>query len=257
MSTLDDAFARFNRAQEHLATLHAETAAFLAADGYKISIEPSLKGQTYRCSVFGVRAKPVGGAWPLLIGEFLYNLRACLDYIAGGLNGRNFPIDASCQEYFAMNARGSFVGGFAQTLGMGGPIQAAIEALQPYNVTPITPRADPLWLLEALRNIDTHGHLHVIAGAITDSAWRVVPSGAIADGKITIPQSALGDRTEILRFKGRMLPEYDPARVKVEFNTTTHVVFGPGQAGEGQDVIELLEKISARVRGVAEALKEV
>src|SRR5437016_970997 len=80
MSQLDGAFARIDRAGEHLAELEAIIHTFRQGrhDAYSIKLDPNL-----------IKNGDIEPEWPvfnrlriaIIVGEICYNLRAALDYL--------------------------------------------------------------------------------------------------------------------------------------------------------------------------------
>lgn len=155
MHALDGAYVRLARAEEHLADLKVTSTALVDAE-LKALVEEMRANVKLRL-VFSLELgpkRPVPLKYSVLIGETIYNLRACLDYLVYELalldsgvvqNGTQFPTD-KCPETFNGRSRNWLRGV--------NPIHtAAIERLQPYNGVNWTK-----WL-QALSNPDKHRHL--------------------------------------------------------------------------------------------------
>jgi len=96
----DSCWARLDRAAEHLHAFGEAWAAFLADHPYRVFIEVNDDGS----GVVGIRReRPFPQRLPLLIGEFLYELRAtldnCLYEVAVIHSGQNPPTGASQLQF--------------------------------------------------------------------------------------------------------------------------------------------------------------
>jgi hypothetical protein len=103
-----------------------------------------------------------------VIGEALYNLRSALDHVVWPLRARAFPIYIEAAEFWkeAANGRPHHSSGYAKIIKVGDEkARELIVGLQPFNRVGGDPETHPLWLLNQLRNIDEHRHLHVVAAA--------------------------------------------------------------------------------------------
>lgn len=152
MHALDGAYIRFVRAEEHLIELRGVVDAFL--DGEHESARQALRLDEPGPVEVPLPKTPVPLIVSVLIGEIVYNLRACLDYLIYELaiidsgseqGGTQFPIEDT-QEGFRGRRR-------HYLKGINDAHAAAIERLQPYN------GVDWSKYLRTISNPDKHRHL--------------------------------------------------------------------------------------------------
>lgn len=79
---LDDAWARLDRAGEHIDALKAEIRRFGDSRPYSVTGDPDLKSGEY---VLRIKPKEPPRRIGVLIGDVLSNLRPALDYLVGAL----------------------------------------------------------------------------------------------------------------------------------------------------------------------------
>lgn len=187
--SLDNAFARVSRAEEHLARLEVE-------------IYSALKGSIVIASGATGLVTATGYSLPkmipILIGEVVYNLRAALDYLVfqlvyldGGKveKGTKFPIEDDAngwQRYFPTNSAGGSKRRrwkiWITILTPGH--QAAIKALQPFNGCGWTD------ILRKISNPDKHYDLVVINDATI--SVRITANAALESFAVPpMPDSAV------------------------------------------------------------------
>jgi hypothetical protein len=164
MATVD---LKLGRAQEHLDALDVEIGRYFAGKLYVPLREYNPQGD--RLSGLAVTQNPPAYL-ALLIGDYLHNARAALDYLAWQLvlaNGNTptaktkFPIFKHPRSHKKRASR------IAIQPGVAAPVLALIEALQPYHAN--DPALDPLWVLNELANIDKHRTLHTTTVWVSDS----------------------------------------------------------------------------------------
>lgn len=172
---------KLQRASQHLKELKAEIDGWVEGDGYSIRIEPDPDPQ---CREYKIKANILReiteDPFSLLIGDFLQNARAALDYIAFAL-GEAGADDGMLDDETALNAGFPIVGdvdreGFS---GRGGDrfdelaarkiptvteaVRAIIERSQPYYTGGELWASEPLWHLHELARFDRHRFLHPAA----------------------------------------------------------------------------------------------
>ena len=254
---LNDSVIRFERAKRHLNRLDSEvTDAFFRGDFRGIDSQTDRDGEVFTFRWIVSEVKPPDVWWPVLVGEILYNLRAALDYMAVGHGGKGFPIHADPKKWTEASSRTGVPfarSGFKLTEGMARPVAAAIEACQPYRMTPAQPRSDPLWLLDQLRNKDTHGQLHVVSTVATEGGYEVT-QGELTEIRSVTKFGPLKEGAEVMRVTGRIVRPAPP-NVTVRFRTTLSIAFEKGGPGGEQIVGVLLNDILNRVSLVAERVR--
>lgn len=172
--SLDNAYARVHRADQHLMRLEREVVLFLRSGPlFPVTIP------RYATGTFTASSQVVPSIISILIGETVYNLRAALDYLiyelaildSGDLQeGTQFPIEDRPQGW--RRNRGTYLKGLSPKH------QAAIEALQPYS------GCDWTGTLRNLSNPDKHRSL------IT-AEYGVILSTNISDKARTITRDTL------------------------------------------------------------------
>jgi hypothetical protein len=187
---------KLQRARKHLDELKAEVRRWVEEDGYTIRVEPD--PQPFE-AVYEVRAyilrDPAEDPFSLLIGDFLQNARAALDYIAFALGDAG--AGGAMPDRIAMNAgfpivpdidpqgfsgRGPDL--FAEAARrklptVAEPVRTAIERMQPYYTGGSVWWAEPLWVLHELARFDRHRFLHLTVVRTGDvrpdpAVWRNV-----------------------------------------------------------------------------------
>lgn len=155
---LDDAWAKVDRAGEHIEALKAEVRRFSNGRPYSVTGNADVDSGEY---VLRIKPEEPPKRVSVLIGDVLGNLRPSLDYLVGALavlNGgrvkqsHQFPI-CDTPALFKTELEKSRLAGIATDH------VALIERLQPYKR-----RKAKLWmrLLRDLSNPDKHRHLNVL-----------------------------------------------------------------------------------------------
>ncbi|WP_397535874.1 hypothetical protein [Roseateles sp.] len=184
MPSLDDAYTRLERADEHLSQVRALALQICnaQAEATKVRQEP---GQTIQPGEIGQifevesASTPIVGRLAILVGDSVNNLRSCLDYLVGELaeldSGSRkprtqFPVETSPAAFRGQRKR--FLNGVGDTHA------AYIETLQPYNGTVWTAK------LSSMSNWDKHNKLVLVAHDYLVSAsvtqGEPSPSGEVA-----------------------------------------------------------------------------
>lgn len=276
--------AKLARAAEHLQVLDEQIRLFLAEqepygltteqnswdDGEKRGIEVIFRAD--------IRQK-IDIRWSVTVGEFLYNARSALDHLAFALSCRlnqprpnraEFPVFLSSKDYRRMDNRSSPPiptkwSGLYKVRFMSDDVRALIETLQPYNGRG---EDSGLWLLESLRNFDTHQNIHIVGAMINDPRLTYsinrrglqildisVHSGPFEHGailascKIWVREVHLISWTDMFR-DGK--PDGSP--MKVGFNQPFNVAFDQIGPGRGKMIIPCLATIYEDVWMACEAL---
>jgi hypothetical protein len=172
MPDLTGAFAKIERAKEHIRDLDREKTAFLALNPYTVTPEYYVEHGATAYFLDECRAIPV--CVPLLAGDAAHCLRTALDYLAYSLvpavAGRGpathvyFPICKGLEEYRTESVR--------KTDGMPQSAKDRIDAFKPY-----LGGDNRLWNLHQLDIVDKHRLLATTATIVTkmgfevDAAW--------------------------------------------------------------------------------------
>ena len=234
---LDGAFARVNRAAEHIAELKRTVDIFQQAyhDAVASQFDSDLPDQPD----LGPKSVPAPEQIGILVGEICYNLRASLDYLVYELaildsgvvqDDTQFPIYDKEDEIQDFNKRTS------KTLkGINPRHRALIEALQPYKNCKWTAT------LREISNPDKHRRL--------PSSGRI---GRAATVPITLPSPTIS--TE------HIARGHDGVEKKVTLTTSLQVQIGVKTASDSVvetsvPVVEKIEELHSQVAHTLETFK--
>lgn len=166
--------------------------------------------------VYKIRQVPeMSPLWSLILGDYLTNARAALDYLAWQIalldnaptnNRTKFPIyDRNVDK----NGRPSpaKINGVTRK-----DLAEAVESVQPYNVSRFKPDRSPLCILNRLVNIDKHQLLLTVAGALKlDGMWWGTYDGIAPDPSLNLKSLNDGNPVAWFDFKGTLPhPDFDP-----------------------------------------------
>lgn len=167
---------KLRRARQHLKELEGLIARW-EREAYVLQVEPTSEPDYALKALLDVDTED-DPEWPLLIGDFLQNAWAALDYMAFALGDAGAPsgfmgADAAADSMFSIIGdvdRQGFSGRgpdlFAQAAAkrlatVSETARAAIERVQPYFVGGMAWRSEPLWILNELARYDRHRFLQV------------------------------------------------------------------------------------------------
>jgi hypothetical protein len=157
---------KLHRAAEHFKQLEAQVSGWEKGNGYTLNVKPDPDPPHY--IVRAELLRPVEDEpFPLVLGDFLQNARAALDYIAGALGNVGaggwmdetdalatmFPITRSPERFAEVVER--------RLPTVSDPVRAAIEDLQPYETGGDIWMFEPLWILNELARLDRHRFLQI------------------------------------------------------------------------------------------------
>lgn len=256
---LDDSVLRFERAKRRLDALEENIGAFFKeAEKDLLRADVELKGDSYDARWFCATAPITDIWWPVDIGEILYHLRSCLDFMAYGFGGHQFPIFKTCKGYHAQRTDGTPrpQTGDWHTSGMHHLLADAIEAEQPYNVYPEQPLRDPLVLLDRFRNWDAHADSHTIEAALIVDGYEPIAGEFTGERFRRMKPGPLHDGIQVARFTGKLVRPAPP-NAKVRLKTSLTIAFAEGSPARGELVGPVLADIYNRVSGIGERLREV
>jgi hypothetical protein len=158
---------KLRRAHEQFEALDVAIKRFLEADPkpYRILThdDPDTRDRIYGMEV--IQAPPI--EWGVITGQIVYHLRTGLDHLAYPLcrahtpgktppRGTEFPIFWDEDRFDDVKPGG----GRFKIRGMAWEVQNALRDLQPFN-TGNMPKAQSLWLLQHMSNVDKHRYLHL------------------------------------------------------------------------------------------------
>lgn len=214
---LRDAFLRVERAGEHLEAIKGQIAAYVQANEGASLIK--VEGQTVTAVMPPFPPPEIAAR----IGEFIYNLRAALDYLVFQLailesgkevDGTQFPIVKKPEDFKRVRRK--------SLRGVNATHVAAIEALQPYE------RPHWLWVLRHVSNEDKHRAIQVLG--MQSGGVRIHVGGTEEETRAAGGFQMPGDDVAV----------YYPAPILVAFP-------------DGTPVEEPLENLLSETRDVLEA----
>jgi hypothetical protein len=265
MAWLDSAWRKLARADEHLAVLETAMRRELDREHELIqhtAMTINASGGT-TTEVEGLEfASPLilPPEWALLIGDFASNARAALDHLAWQLAGRHtwmavtkgppwppptltFPIVLNRPT--TTPAKRRHFGPFRP------PDRRHVEAQQPFRRGK-RGRAEPIWLLNRIRNADIHRELHTVLPSVPPAAmadlFRRVPT-AQGGEEFYWPKQVRGAVEEMLE----QPRSGDVIRTVVALAATfsPHVTFDlPNEDFHGREVLPLLHECRDEVERI-------
>jgi hypothetical protein len=198
---LGDYELKRGRAMEHFDVLREATQRF---SDRKFEAVPGKLNADRTQYTFRVLPEPLDPDWPILLGEFVYDTRASLDYLVTALirstgkeehRGSEFPIYGidgrvhwtQIDNWWDEDPQGTIVRKLARTPD---GTKAAFKELQPFYGVPDTdPDGHPLFQLQELSNRDKHRRLNLLvrnAGfQFVDADWQPVFDGPPVEARIT------------------------------------------------------------------------
>jgi hypothetical protein len=234
---------KLKRAKEHFNAIAELIDRYKGSHSYGTTSETNAKHTEHVWKARVASQPPLRCA--VLTGEFLFNLRSCLDNLAWALaatvgdppRGTEFPIFSSQQAWEVRRADGEMVGPY-KVRGLPAGAKTVIEELQPFKrkerLEPVSPQrvhiiggeevhfpgyemllpeepyVNPLWHLHHLNNVDKHRFIHV---AVVQPVTFVFPglSPELAEGVTTEPIfGTTEDGAVVLRITGtRPLQDVD------------------------------------------------
>jgi hypothetical protein len=210
---------KLNRAAEHFEQLKAQVVGWEEGQGYTLRVEPDPKPPSYVVRV-DVERPVEDEPFPLVLGDFLQNARASLDYIAGELGhigaggampesdalATMFPITHSPEQYAQVVER--------RLPTVTQPVRAAIEDLQPYKTGGDLWAIEPLWILNELSRLDRHRFLHIgyerigMLALDPDASRNVcIKNIHIIEGSTSDAELEAWDEAQLMQAEGRRAVE--------------------------------------------------
>ena len=250
---------KLQRAVTHLQALHRTIDRFLKSNAY--SIANDFHSEPGYLIVKATARRQPPKICRVLIGDFLYNTRAALDYTACDLARFNdepvdehveFPIFKDKAAY-RNPSTGNITIAIKNRIGLLRPEhQAIIEEEQPFQGRRGTPEDDPLWLLYRLSNYDRHQFLH-LTSIITKESFHDFspPEAATRFEQVSVRYGAFESDTEVARFRILPGPEID---VHVDSQIRFDIGFDEKGPGAGRPVLYTLGDILVRVPEIIKRL---
>jgi hypothetical protein len=193
----DSCWARLDRAAEHLHTFGEAWAAFLASHPYRVFVEIKDDGS----GVVGIRREhPFPQQMPLLVGEFLYELRAtldnCLHEVAVIHSGQNPPPGASQLQFPIYSSLFDWARNEYRLKHLSDEHRQMLERIQPYRAQ----RQDLncLAMLNHLARTDRHRTVHLVGACVVEGGLLVkAPPGAVVTETSKVKQPVIDEEAGI------------------------------------------------------------
>ncbi len=238
--------AKLLRAKQHLHALEREIKGWLATQPYSKTGE--FDSHTGEHIVWAEVIGDMPNDISLLVGDCIFNFRACLDHLAYSLavahTGEPLPADmAKASEFPICNHPDWYRrDGPRKIRGIVPAAQTVIERLQPYN-SGNGWENHALWVLSDLSNIDKHRKLHILLISLVDTALPMLPNVYTQWLDIAGP-CAIKGKTQIAHYKARTLDQR--AAVQVNILTAFDIAFERPPL-DNFPVVTTLRQISAFV----------
>ncbi len=239
--------SRIERADTLLNQIQGVTGQYLRRGG--VDYEPVVDGDGHMW-LFGRVRHVVPPVLPVLVGEFLYELRAYLDNIVWTLSAKprtyvtGFPVALTKESWESKRTRGKIAS-------VSEHVRATIDLLQPYHAA--DPKGAWLRLLDELAKADRHRTLQLLPMLVSSATLHVsgpipstTPMPLIELGQF-VPGAHLGTFLREGRWKREGLPPLD-----LEFDLAI-----PELAGHpGGRLIASLEALRVEVEGAVRQMHE-
>lgn len=249
--TLEGFFGKLGRAKQENKALYDEIESLLN-DYYAPGVEIDPKTDERVVRAYVIKDPPPFAEWSIRVGEIVHNLRSALDHLAyqlarHGAGGHTLFLIADSPDKWrqALHLKRKVTRQNARKLrwmhGMATGAVAAIERLQPYHGGDRV----GLRLLRDLSNWDKHRLLQTAAFVSRVSSIDIhhdLPGYGIPPARIKLGR--LYDGAEVMRFYLPPHPDGERAKVNVEAEIQTNVVFEKGTAAENRPVAQTLLTIA-------------
>jgi hypothetical protein len=193
-------WARLDRAAEHSHASGEAWAAFLADHPYRVFVEINDDGS----GVVGIRReRPFPQRLPLVIGEFLYELRAALDNclyeVAVIHSGQNPPPGASQLQFLIYSTPTDWERNVYRLKHLSEEHRQMLERIQPYQAE----RQDLncLGMLNDLARIDRHRTVHLVCACVVEGGLAVkAPAGSVITESCRVERPVIDEEGHIATF---------------------------------------------------------
>jgi hypothetical protein len=213
---------KVDRAEQHHHVIEAELKTFTQTDPLTLRSKHNLEGteQTLRF-IYSVEAlKTPPESWAFVFGDAVQNLRAALDHVVWALvvkrKGAKFADRHARKINFPIaDDLARFPRARLAEIGLRAPAITIIQNAQPYIRQQNAPRADALWLLQALSNVDKHRLLHTVV--VIGETTKITSKPFLANGKVEfLERGALQKGTRVVRFTATRPATNGKVEVKCE-----------------------------------------
>jgi hypothetical protein len=244
MANQHDYRAKLEWATEQLNTLNSELQAFVEKQPYRLitQFDTHTQENVVRVKVITPPPKEITG----LVGNILADLRASLDHVAYALATKKGPLTNPKESSFpiVLDPMKWLVSGLPQIRHVEPAAQEAIKYLQPYHS--VTPKNEPLALLDALTNVDKHRLPHEIRTVAlrAEYVYESTQGGFVSVVTGIAPPGGFPNQAEIGRI--RLPGNASDPQVDMRFRMPCEVCFDQGTVGGGP-VATTLTDIQTRV----------
>jgi hypothetical protein len=210
---------KLRRAAAHFEQLRAQIIGWEEGQGYTLRVLPDPRPPHYVIRV-QINRPVEEEPFPLVLGDFLQNARASLDYIATalgdvGAGGVMSESDAAATMFPIASAPEQFARIVERRLPtVTEPVRKVIADVQPYETGGDLWQIEPLWILNELARFDRHRYLHVgyerIGSlALNEGASRNVriEDPRIAEGSISDAELEAWEDAQLAQAEGREVVE--------------------------------------------------
>ena len=245
MSVSDSWWLKLKRAQKHLVDIQKELRQYSDSKPYEVvRLEPTKK-QPLRWRYVLSITEPPNPMLPIMVGDFVHNLRAALDHFVANY----VPANRSRNAYFPMlqrdiwerdsvghllrtnrDARRSYK---SATKGLPDLALAAVEAVQPYHLHVAGFGQTPLGILSRLENADKHRDLIPISVDVRLSLLLLIRNEIVIHE--TLPEGKfVQEGTVVAAFTAA--PDLQESEVHVQVSGPLHISIKLPALGGGKGV---------------------
>lgn len=255
---VSDAVVKFRRAQEHLAVLDLELRRLKDSDPYTVW-HGQMDEDSGWCDVYVRQDLLTDSSATVILGDYVGNLRACLNYLASALVRASgidvlstvhaFPVFTSRTKYDKQVVRAG-----VKRAGMLAGVTIGLDVVrrhQPFEYSKSNPEHDPLAVLQDLTNTDKHRYPATVMfrpeGVQIFSIEGVTPTEQWGTDALDL---RLGEDIKVAAFR---FDRPFPSELHVEASLSGRQVIGRptgviGLHSEGEAIpVEMLNDIQERV----------
>lgn len=196
-------FARLDRAVDHRDAFGEAWAEFLADHPYQPFVEVADDGRGF----VGIRRHvSFPPRMALLVGEFLYELRAALDNclyeVAVLHSGHNPPPGHGVLQFPIYDDRANWDRNLYRLKYLSDEHRELLERIQPYHVEEQYKRLNCLAMLNDLARIDRHRTLHLVGAAVVEGGLLLeAPPGSVLTTLSKVDRPVIDEVAEIATFQ--------------------------------------------------------
>lgn len=196
----DSCWARLDRAAEHAAEFGAQWGSFIAGHPYRLFVDID----DYGSGVVGVRRdRSLPPSLPLLVGEFLYQLRAALDNclyeVALIHSGEDPPPGATQLQFPIYTTPAAWTSNLYRLKHLSDEHRQMLERIQPYQAR--HKALNCLGILNDLARIDRHRTVHLVGACVVEGRLAVeAPPGSTITAVQRVQRPVIDDEAPLATF---------------------------------------------------------